>query len=349
MSTLTLPTTTLSIVIITKNLEWNIARLIESILRETPAGTQIILSDSASTDGTVAIARSYGVTVLQLSGQQRLTAAAGRFVGQRHARGEFLLFLDGDHQLRPGWLPLGLAAMRRDPKLGVISGILTDVDPVPVKDSELVKQPPRATSLTVLDDGEALPAIKPVSHAGPAALYRRAALDAAGGWNPAVISDEEPELCLRIRAAGYTVRKLDAPIVFHHSRPYTSISNDFARAKKRLYLGYGQNLRNKLGTPYFWPYLLERGNDGFLFLIIAALGALALLTSLVLASLWPIAAWLGLQVLILAAYVVKKRSVYLAVAAYIHRFLCAEGLARGFFLDSPAMLREYKPQFNIIE
>jgi glycosyltransferase involved in cell wall biosynthesis len=341
--------TALSVIIITKNLAWNIARLIESVLRETPAGTQIIVVDSASTDRTVEIARMYGVTVVQLSPHQRLTAAAGRFVGQQHARGKYLFFLDGDMALRPGWLPLGLAALQRDPKLAAVCGTLTDVDPVPVEDGELAHRPARAAALTAADASVELPAIDAVAHGGGAALYRAEALTQAGGWNPALYSDEEPELCLRIRANGGWIGRMRVPMVLHFSRPYTSISNDFARAKRKLYLGYGQNLRNKLGTPHFWPYVQERGNHGLSFLLIGALGVCAIIAGLATGTWLLLAAWLLLQALIIVAYTLKKRSAYLGIGAYIHRILCADGTLRGFFLDSLDHLRGYSPRFKVID
>jgi glycosyltransferase involved in cell wall biosynthesis len=90
--------TELSVVLISKNQEWNIARLVESVLKETdrlPA-REIVLVDSASTDRTIEIAAQYPISVLRLCPKQRLTAAAGRYVGTKQTRGGLVLFLDGD-------------------------------------------------------------------------------------------------------------------------------------------------------------------------------------------------------------------------------------------------------------
>src|SRR5215469_3560219 len=65
--TRTRPMVELSVVLITKNQAWNIARLIESVLDATSSvlSKEIILVDSASTDQTVEIAGRYPVTILR--------------------------------------------------------------------------------------------------------------------------------------------------------------------------------------------------------------------------------------------------------------------------------------------
>jgi len=90
--------TELSVVLISKNQEWNTARLIESVLRETDSlpAREIVLVDWASTDHTTEIAARYPIAVLKLRPEQRLTAAAGRYVGYKRTRGGLVLFLDGD-------------------------------------------------------------------------------------------------------------------------------------------------------------------------------------------------------------------------------------------------------------
>jgi glycosyltransferase involved in cell wall biosynthesis len=347
-STYQAPPATISVIIIAKNLAWNIARIIESVMRETPVGTQIIVVDSASKDETVSIARSYGVNVIQLNAQQRLTAAAGRFVGHQHANGKYVLFLDGDMALQPGWLPLGIAALNNDGKLAAVCGELVDVDPVPVTKAELAGKPQRTAALSV-PVGTAMAAVREIDYCGGAALYRGHILKMVGGFNPALYSDEEPELCLRIRQAGFAFGKLDVPMVLHYSKPHTtSISADLLRWRKNLYIGYGQNLRNKLGTQHFWPYVKERGH-GIPFVGLMVAGLLALVLSVALGMWLIFAAWLVLQAVIIAAFAAKKRSLYLGLAGYIHRILCADGTVRGFFLDSLAHLRNYTPNFKIVD
>ena len=104
----------LDVVVITKDQGWNARRLIESVIRETAgrAETEIILVDSASSDDTVEVASQFPIRVIRLSKRQRLTAAAGRHAGLSQTHGDIVLFLDGDMELRRGWIDAALHRVR---------------------------------------------------------------------------------------------------------------------------------------------------------------------------------------------------------------------------------------------
>ena len=46
-------------------------------------------------------------------------------------------------------------------------------------------------------------------------MFRCRAYVAAGGFDPAMIAGEEPELCSRLRALGWKIMRLDAPMTIH--------------------------------------------------------------------------------------------------------------------------------------
>jgi GT2 family glycosyltransferase len=54
-----------------------------------------------------------------------------------------------------------------------------------------------------------------VPFCGGDALMRRAVLAGCGGFDEGLIAGEEPELCQRIRAAGFTILHLDVPMTLH--------------------------------------------------------------------------------------------------------------------------------------
>ena len=70
------PMQRLSVVLISKNQEWNMVRLLQSVLDETAclSDREIVLVDSASSDRTVEIAGRYPITILRLHRNQRLTS-----------------------------------------------------------------------------------------------------------------------------------------------------------------------------------------------------------------------------------------------------------------------------------
>lgn len=318
----------LSVVLISKNQEWNIARLVESVLKETAhlSCTEIILVDSASKDHTTKIAAQYPIKVLKLHSNQHLSASAGRCVGSRHTTGSLVLFLDGDMEICKGWLDQALGIMHTHPDVAVVCGIVIDC---PIT-------PPNSTDkpvLTMQTDADVLA----VSHGGGAALYRRSVLDQVGTFNPYLYSDEEPELCLRIRHAGYRILRLSHPIVFHYSAPVDGFSSFLLRRNSKMMYGYGQVVRYFLGTPLLLPYLKERG-----WAIAPALTLTLGITAFVLSVAthewaWT-AIWFGVIILLIIIIAIRKQSLKRAFLAIFRRLLILDGTIHGL------LLKPYDPQ-----
>lgn len=312
----------LSVVLISKNQVWNIARLIDSVLRETvplPA-TEIVLVDSASADQTADIAARFPISVLKLRPNQRLTAAAGRYVGYQHTSGDLVLFLDGDMEMCEGWLGQALALMRSRPDVAVICGQVIDR---PKSDWAPALRMPRPAL------GEV--AAVEVRQGGGASLYRRAVLERVGGFNPYLFSDEEPSLCLRIRHAGYRVLRLLRPIAFHYTDPAEDLLTFQAKTRGHIWLGYGQNLRYFLGSPLLWPYLRERG-WAVAPAIMLGIGISAAGVWIMTRQWWWLALWgLGGMLLVLGL-AIRERSPKRAVLIMLRRLLILGGTVRGFFL-----------------
>lgn len=321
----------LSVVLISKNQAWNISRLIESVLDGTSGVSEkeVILVDSASTDETVQLASRYPVTILRLHPDQRLSPAIGRYVGYKHTKGEYVLFLDGDMELLRGWVDCALRAMRATPHAGIAMS------------SSVIGMPRSAarTDYADLPCGEAFGQPKvtwQVSFAaGGAALYRRSVLELVGPFNPYLYSEEEPELCLRIRRAGYLVLLYDQPIVRHYDDALLSVSSVLGRRRRNFHLGMGQAARYHFGTKLFWRWLIERWWEPSAALLFVS-GLVSLLLSFVLGNVVYLAFWLLGLALLIVVLSLRKRSLRAAVVAAFNWVIMAEGFLRGF-------LRKPKP------
>lgn len=91
----------LSVVVIGRNEGSRLERCLLSIRgMESPGDVETIYVDSASTDGSAALAKSLGAKVIVIQ-PSRPTAALGRNAGWRVASAPFILFLDGDTILDP--------------------------------------------------------------------------------------------------------------------------------------------------------------------------------------------------------------------------------------------------------
>ena len=96
-----------SVIIIFLDEEDFIREAIESVFAQTYDNWELLLVDDGSSDGSTAVAERYAaqypekVRYLEHEGHRNRGMGASRNLGIRHARGEYLAFLDGDDV----WLP----------------------------------------------------------------------------------------------------------------------------------------------------------------------------------------------------------------------------------------------------
>jgi len=333
----------LAIVLITKNQAWNIGRLIESLLRATArvASKQIWLVDSASTDQTVELAKTYPVNILRLRPETVLTPAAGRYIGYKRSRGRYTLFVDGDMELYPGWLERALRVMEEDSTVAVVTGNVIDL-PMPAAGFR--------DTFRAIGTDEAIE----VPRCGGAALYRRAALELVGAFNPYLRSEEEAELCLRIRHAGYRIIQLQHPLVNHYTEPNETLPGVVSRRRRGFYVGAGQVLRYHFGTKLWWPFVRARG-----FAFAPAFSLMAGILSLVRSAATSQWSWFGYWCLMLVMVVVgdamRKRSFYRTIVSLVKRLFTIEGtviglvmkaLAPGSYPATPDVVQEVEENYH---
>ena len=195
--------TRISVVVIGRNEGARLSACLASVMAADRAGheLQLIYVDSDSSDDSIARAQACGARVIGIR-PTRPSAAAGRNAGWRVATGQWVLFLDGDTQLDHDFLPRALDEIGQASDLAAIWGHRRE------------SRPAASIYNRVLD----LDWIYPpgdTAFCGGDALFRRAALDAVGGFDDSLIAGEEPELCARLRAAGWRIRHIDAPMTRH--------------------------------------------------------------------------------------------------------------------------------------
>ncbi len=334
--------TDLSVVIITKNQVWNVDRLLGSVLREIEdvPTADVLLVDSGSEDGTPERAAQHPIGVLRLLPDQPLTAALGRWVGGRETTGDLVLFLDGDMELCPGWLGRALRTLDERPDVAAVAGTVVDV---PVRTPGTTGHWPE----DVVAAWRREPVPREITNTGGAALHRRSVLAATGSFHPFLRSEEEPELCLRIRDAGHRVLHLDTPIALHYSTPARTVGTLLARRRRRLYEGMGQVIRQHVGTPLGRTYLRERGYGIAPGLGLLA-GAGALATGVGARRWWPFALWATALTSTVGIHAARRRSVGDAVFSLVQRACIVEGTVRGF-LSEPAPPESHPARFEVVQ
>lgn len=182
------------------------ARLVRCLDSLLAAGfRRIVYVDSGSTDASIAEAEARGVTVVRLDMARPFTAARARNAGAAalgNDAADLIQFIDGDCVLDPGWLPRASRFLVDTPRAAAACGRLREIAP-------------EASIYNRLIDHEWNTPVGEVRACGGIALFRAAAFRAAGGFNPDLIAGEEPELCLRLRRAGWQIWRLDAEMARH--------------------------------------------------------------------------------------------------------------------------------------
>ena len=182
------------------------ARLVRCLASVVPAVGRVVYVDSGSTDGSVAAARAAGAEVIQLDLSTPFTAARARNAGIAALRDStppaYVQFIDGDCQLQPGWMASALIFLEERPHAAVVSGRLRE-------------RFPEASIYNRLCDREWDTPVGKVRSCGGIMMMRWTAFEQAGGFNPALIAGEEPELCVRLRAKGWEIWRIEAEMALH--------------------------------------------------------------------------------------------------------------------------------------
>jgi glycosyltransferase involved in cell wall biosynthesis len=209
----------LAVVIIGRNEGERLVRGLASVM----GAARIVYVDSGSTDGSQQAALSAGAEVVSLDMSMPFTAARARNAGlarlREHGRTPGLVqFMDGDCELQPGWLERGRSFLELNPEVGVVFGRRRE-------------RFPEATLYNRMCDWEWDVPLGKVSACGGDALMRMEALDVVGGYDPTLIAGEEPEMCVRLRAAGWQIWRIDAEMTLHDAA-MTRLGQFWSRARR---------------------------------------------------------------------------------------------------------------------
>ena len=168
---------------------------------------QVVYVDSGSTDGSVEFARSLGVEVVELDMSKPFTMARGRNAGlerlvQCCPEMSYVQFVDGDCEMADGWMARAREFLDQHPQFAVVCGRRRE-------------RYPDVSIYNRLCDMEWATPIGEVKACGGDAMMRISVLQEVGGYNPDMIAGEEPELCVRIRQAGWRIMRLDGEMTLH--------------------------------------------------------------------------------------------------------------------------------------
>jgi GT2 family glycosyltransferase len=171
------------------------------------SASTIVYVDSGSTDGSQELALSIGIDLVSLDMRTPFTAARARNEGFERLRAldndvSYVQFLDGDCELESDWLEAAVKFLDRHEEVAVVCGRLRE------------KYPNQSIYNTLCDLEWDTPAGN-VKACGGIAMMRVHAFEQMRGFKNDLIAGEEPELCLRLRAAGWRIWRLANEMAVH--------------------------------------------------------------------------------------------------------------------------------------
>jgi GT2 family glycosyltransferase len=155
----------------------------------------------------VAAAYDAGAEIVELDTSRPFTAARARNAGFAALKAssdlpDFVQFVDGDCGLQPDWIAAAIAALNRDPRLGIVTGWRSEIN--------------REGSIyNALCDFEWRRPAGEIMTCGGDMMVRSVAFAAVGGFDETVIAAEDDEFCVRIRKADWKIQRLPVEMTIH--------------------------------------------------------------------------------------------------------------------------------------
>ena len=186
-------------------------RLIQSIESLLSSGLQkIVYVDSDSSDGSLQNISDLGVTAVPLDLSKPFTAGRARNFGfstiiEQYPELIYIQFIDGDCLLEENWLDHAQTYLEDAPQSAIVCG-------------RRKEEYPDASLYNYMCDIEWDLPLGIVRNCGGDFLVRREVFEQFNGFDETVIAGEEPELCARLRAAGWEIYRYDALMTFHDAK-----------------------------------------------------------------------------------------------------------------------------------
>ena len=199
--------TQVGLVVIGRNEGDRLRRCLHSVKGKVARAVYV---DSGSTDGSIEVARSLGVDVVELDLSTPFTAARARNAGFTHlvstdSQIEYVQFVDGDCEVVEKWLEHAASELDANPNIAVVCGRRRE-------------RFPEQTIYNQLCDMEWDTPVGETQACGGDSMMRVKAFQQVGGFNPTLIAGEEPELCVRLRQKGWKIFRIDAEMTLHDAQ-----------------------------------------------------------------------------------------------------------------------------------
>jgi len=229
-----------SIIIKALNEEVNIAKCIESCLKEiAPYKGEIILVDSLSSDNTVDIAKEYPIKIVQFINAEDISCGSAVQLGYQDSLGEYVYIIDGDMEFCEGFLNTAIDYLDKHTDVAGIGGKLVDTQILSNEDKRRADQYNKLSAHT------------DVSHLGGGGLYRRSAIESVSYISHRGLKAfEEAELGLRLKSQGWKLVRINKQAVLHTGHYESSLQRLKRQWNNGRLAAHGAFIKSSIGKKW---------------------------------------------------------------------------------------------------
>lgn len=222
-------------------------RCLESICGATEQATyELIVVDNHSTDDTNRVLQAVegDITVLRQPTNRGFAAACN--AGARLAQGEYLLFLNNDTEVKPGWLDTMLECARSEENVGAVGAKLL-YPAGDVQHAGIAISVKRVPYLIFQHFGAEHPAVCETREmqavTGACMLVPKTVFDQAGGFDEEYHNGfEDVDFCLRLRQNGLRVIYCPKATITHHEESSVGRKDRDRENLERILERWGETL-----------------------------------------------------------------------------------------------------------
>lgn len=243
-------TAVVSVVVVSHNTRPELLRCLTALAQNVTLPIEVVVVDNASHDGSPAAVRGAFPEVRVIESAENLGFSRANNLGLRDTSAPYALILNSDAEPRPGCLEALCALLDRRPEVGAVGprtlggdGLIQvsfgpALTPLAEWRQRRLVRGVRARAPWALREASRRAALEhePDWLSASCLLARRAALEAVGGFDEGFfLYEEDVDLCLRLRRAGWRVVFTPAAEVVHQ------LGRSMEKAPSRARLAYDQS------------------------------------------------------------------------------------------------------------
>lgn len=223
---------------------------LSSLMKSTYTNFEVVVVDNGSSDGSIALVKNRFPTVVLVEKNQNLGYSGALNEGAKHAKGEYLLFLDNDTRVEPEWLAELVKTMENHPSIGISTSRILDFSLSDGKDKLYIGAAGGAIDILGFffsrgaEDIDEYGKKEDVFFGVTSWLIRRAVFERVGRFDTAYhVFSDDVDLCWRVLLSGSRIVYVPTSVVYH----YKNRRAENRTKEYRMRLRY-MNERNYLRT-----------------------------------------------------------------------------------------------------